>query len=56
MTCSMYEVTVDELASLLRDAEKAHAQYEASLGHADDDWPSWYAKYVLDRLEKDDEQ
>lgn len=48
----MYEVTVDELAELLRDAEKAHAEYEKSLGHRDDDWPSWYAKYVLDNLEK----
>lgn len=47
----MYEVTVDELAGLLRDAEKAHAAFETSLGRRDDDWPSWYAKYVLDHLE-----
>lgn len=48
----MYEVTVDELAELLRNAEKAHAEYETSIGHRDDDWPAWYAKYVLDNLEK----
>jgi hypothetical protein len=48
----MYEVTVDELADLLRNAEKAHADYEKSLGHPDDDWASWYAKYVLENLEK----
>lgn len=48
----MYEVTVEELAELLRDAEKAHAQYEKSLGHPDDDWPTWYATYVLENLEK----
>ena len=47
----MYEVTVDELAGLLRDAEKAHAAFETSLGRRDDDWPSWYAKYILDHLE-----
>jgi hypothetical protein len=48
----MYEVTVDELASLLREAESEHAKYEKTLGHADADWPSWYARYVLDQLEK----
>jgi hypothetical protein len=48
----MYEVTVEELAELLRNAEKAHAEFEKSLGHPDADWPSWYAKYVLDNLEK----
>jgi hypothetical protein len=52
----MYEVTVDELADLLRDAEKAHAEYEKSLGRSDADWPTWYAKYVLDNLEKDGDQ
>lgn len=50
----MYEVTVDELSSLLRKAESAHADYEKTLGHRDDDWASWYAKYVLDALEKDE--
>ncbi|HEV3153817.1 MAG TPA: hypothetical protein VGZ02_08450 [Candidatus Baltobacteraceae bacterium] len=49
----MYEVTVDELAGLLRDAETAHGQFEVTLGHRDDDWPKWYAKYVLDRLEQE---
>ena len=48
----MYEVTVDELAGLLKDAEKAHGEFEATLGRRDDDWPKWYAKYVLDRLEQ----
>jgi hypothetical protein len=47
----MYEVTVNELADLLRKAEAAHADYEKSLGHRDDDWPTWYAKYVLEALE-----
>jgi hypothetical protein len=47
----MYEVTVQELADLLRKAEAAHADYEKGLGHRDDDWPTWYAKYVLEALE-----
>lgn len=50
----MYEVTVDELAGLLREAESAHAEYEKQLGHADADWPAWYARFILDKLEKDE--
>ncbi len=38
------------LSRLLREAEKAHAEYEKALGHADADWPDWYAGYVLEHL------
>jgi hypothetical protein len=38
------------LAVLLRDAERAHGEYETSLGHRDDDWPDWYAAYIAARL------
>ena len=38
------------LAVLLREAERAHADYEKSLGHPDDDWPDWYATYIAQRL------
>ena len=44
------EVTRNELAQLLKDAERAHGQYERELGQRDEDWPSWYAGYILDRL------
>jgi hypothetical protein len=44
------EMSTDELAELLREAERAHAEYERHLGERDDDWPSWYARYMLDRL------
>jgi hypothetical protein len=44
------ELSVEELAELLRDAERAHGAYERELGARDDDWPSWYAQYMLDRL------
>lgn len=43
-------ITVDELAKLLRDAEAAHGKYEESLGHADKDWPHWYAEYILGQI------
>jgi catechol 2,3-dioxygenase-like lactoylglutathione lyase family enzyme len=36
------------LAEALRRAEAAHGKYEAELGHADPDWPAWYAKYMVD--------
>ncbi len=46
----MYEVTVEELAYLLRQAEAAHADYEKTLGRKDDDWPTYYARYVLNAM------
>jgi hypothetical protein len=45
------DLTVEELAQLLRDAERAHAEYERKLGSRDEDWPSWYARYILEQLE-----
>jgi hypothetical protein len=41
------------LAILLREAERAHGEYEKSLGHRDDDWPDWYAAYIAQRLSGD---
>jgi hypothetical protein len=41
------DLTKEQLAELLREAEKAHAEYEQSLGHRDDDWPSWYAAFIV---------
>jgi hypothetical protein len=46
------QVTRDELAQLLREAESAHGEYERELGRRDDDWPAWYADYILRRLEE----
>lgn len=43
-------LTQEELAELLRDAAQAHGEYERELGHRDEDWPTWYAGYILDRL------
>jgi hypothetical protein len=38
------------VAALLREAEAAHGAYETSVlgGAFDEDWPSWYAAYLLD--------
>jgi hypothetical protein len=44
------DLTQNELAELLQDAERAHADYERELGERDEDWPAWYAGYILERL------
>jgi catechol 2,3-dioxygenase-like lactoylglutathione lyase family enzyme len=40
--------TVENLAAALRRAAEAHGRHEQELGHADEDWPSWYAQYMAD--------
>lgn len=47
------ELTVEQLAELLRDAERAHGAFEKELGRRDEDWPAWYAQYIVDRLSGD---
>jgi hypothetical protein len=46
----MANVTKERLAELLREAADAHHEYEKDLGERDDDWPAWYAEYVIGRL------
>ena len=45
-----FEVSREQLAELLRETERAHGEYERELGARDEDWPTWYARYILDRL------
>jgi hypothetical protein len=45
-------LTREELARLLREAEEAHGKYERELGGRDEDWPSWYAGWILEQLEE----
>jgi hypothetical protein len=45
-------ITAEELAAELREAEAAHGVYEKELGHRDEDWPDWYAKFIVDRLDQ----
>jgi hypothetical protein len=44
-------LTREALGELLREAERAHAEYERELGERDEDWPSWYAGYIVEKLE-----
>ena len=43
-------VTEDRLRTLLRVAESAHEAYETERGAPDDDWPTWYAAFIIARL------
>ena len=36
----------DQLAQSLLRAEAAHGQHEKDVGHAEPDWPRWYAEYL----------
>jgi hypothetical protein len=38
--------SVAGLADALRRASEAHGRHEKELGHADPDWPTWYAQYL----------
>jgi len=39
--------SVSDLASALRRAETAHGQHEKRTGQRDENWPEWYATYVV---------
>jgi hypothetical protein len=39
--------SASDLASALRRAEAAHGQHEKRIGHADPNWPDWYADYMV---------
>lgn len=40
--------SVEGLAEALRRAEAAHGRHEQEIGHAEPDWPKWYAQYLAD--------
>ena len=42
-------LTEDRLRTLLRVAESAHGAYEAERGEPDEDWPAWYAAFIVAR-------
>lgn len=44
--------SVEELAAAMRGAEAAHGEFEKELGHRDEDWPTWYAKYMAEHQGK----
>ena len=39
--------SANDLASTLRRAEAAHGEHEKRTGERDEDWPAWYAAYMV---------
>jgi hypothetical protein len=39
--------SASKLAEALRRAAAAHGRHEERIGHADPDWPDWYAEYMV---------
>jgi catechol 2,3-dioxygenase-like lactoylglutathione lyase family enzyme len=39
--------SVNDLASALRRAEAAHGEHEKRTGQRDENWPAWYAAYIV---------
>lgn len=39
--------SVSDLASALRRAEAAHGKHEQRIGERDENWPDWYAAYMV---------
>ena len=36
------------LAAALRRAAEAHGKHEKEIGHADANWPDWYAEFMVE--------
>ena len=39
--------STSDLASALRRAAAAHGEHEKRIGQADENWPDWYADYMV---------
>jgi catechol 2,3-dioxygenase-like lactoylglutathione lyase family enzyme len=39
--------SASDLAGALRRASAAHGEYEKRIGQRDEDWPDWYAEYMV---------
>jgi catechol 2,3-dioxygenase-like lactoylglutathione lyase family enzyme len=39
--------SVSDLADAMRRASAAHGEHEKRIGHADANWPDWYAEYMV---------
>lgn len=48
----MIDLSVEELAKLIKQAADAHHLYEQKelKGVRDEDWPTWYAQWILKQV------
>ena len=42
--------SVNDLANAMRRAEAAHGEHEKRIGKRDENWPDWYAEYMVREL------
>jgi hypothetical protein len=54
MQLELGDKPVERLVEILLEAEHAHGVYEQRLGHRDDNWATWYARHIIDRLTEDE--
>jgi catechol 2,3-dioxygenase-like lactoylglutathione lyase family enzyme len=47
VTGSTTFASVNDLAQAMRRAEQAHGEHEKKLGHRDENWPEWYADFIV---------
>lgn len=52
----MERLSKEKLEELLLEAKEAHEEYEQELGHKDEDWQAWYAEFIIDKLEEEEEE
>jgi hypothetical protein len=52
---TLADLTKEELTRLLREAEKAHGQYERERGERHADWAPWYAEFIVAKLREREE-
>jgi hypothetical protein len=38
--------SASDLEAALKRAAEAHGHHEERIGHADEEWPAWYAEYM----------
>jgi hypothetical protein len=52
----MTDLTKEELTRLLQEAEQAHGKYETEElgGVRDENWPAWYAEFIVTKLDERD--
>lgn len=45
------EISEENLAQLLEEAQAAHHEYEKTMDGSDDEWAKWYAAYIRRQVE-----
>ncbi|MCD4739970.1 hypothetical protein K8R43_02110 [archaeon] len=49
---AQYELNVERLELLIVEAKIAHSKFERKMGRTDNEWPIWYAHYIMKKLDE----